>query len=64
MCIDKIGKSGYKAIVGIDDLSQGPQLRNNIINPRHMREGYGSRVCVCVCMYMSVTALAAIYLVY
>ena len=33
-----------------------------IINPRRMREGYGSRfVCVCVCL--SVTALAATYLV-
>ena len=54
MCIDKIGKSGYKAIVGIDDLSQGPQLHNSIINPRCMDEGYGSRmfvsVCVCMCL--------------
>ena len=34
-----------------------------IINPRRMREGYGSRfVCVCVCV--SVTELAATYLVY
>lgn len=52
MCIDKIGKSGYKAIVGIDDLSQGPQLHNNI--PWCMGEGYGSRmfvsVCVCMCL--------------
>ena len=38
-----------------------------VINPRRMREGYGSRsvcVCVCVCVCLSVTALAATYLVY
>ena len=35
----------------------------NIFNPRRMREGYGSRfVSVCVCV--SVTELAATYLVY
>ena len=37
-----------------------------LINPRRMREGYGSRfVCVCVCLSvcLSVTALAATYLV-
>ena len=37
-----------------------------IINPRRMRERYGSRfVCVCVCLSvcLSVTALAATYLV-
>ena len=38
------------------------------INPRRMREGYGSRfvcvcVCVCVSVCLSVTALAATYLV-
>ena len=35
------------------------------VNPRRMREGYGSRsVCVCVSVCLSVTALAATYLVY
>ena len=49
---------------------------SQLINPRHMREGYGSRyVCVCVCVCVSlcvcvtvclcvVTALAATYLIY
>ena len=40
----------------------------SLVNPRRMREGYGSRcvcVCVCVCLSvcLSVTALAATYLV-
>ena len=36
----------------------------SLINPRHMREGYGSRsVCVCVSVCLSVTAPAATYLV-
>ena len=42
-----------------------------VINPRRMREGYGSRsvcecvcVCVCVSVCVSVTALAATYLFY
>ena len=40
-----------------------------VVNPRRMREGYGSHsvclcVCVCVCVCLSVTALAATYLVY
>ena len=43
------------------------------INPRRMREGYGSRsvclcvcvcVCVCVSVCLSVTTLVATYLVY
>ena len=35
----------------------------HIINPRHMREGYGSHsVCPSICL--SVTALAATYLIY
>ena len=37
------------------------------INPRRMRESYGSLcVCVCVCLSvcLSVTALAASYLIY
>ena len=38
-------------------------LGNLVINPRRMREGYGSR-CVCLCVCVSVTALAATYLVY
>ena len=34
-----------------------------VVNPRHMREGYGSySVCVCVCM--SVTEIAATYHAY
>ena len=39
----------------------------SVVNPRRMREGYGSRsvcVCVCVSLCVSVTALAATYLVY
>ena len=39
---------------------------SELINPRRMREGYGSRfvcVCVCVSVCLSVTALAATYLV-
>ena len=36
---------------------------SQLVNPRRMREGYGSRfVCECVCV--SVTTLAATYLVY
>ena len=37
-----------------------------LIKPRHMREGYGNclGVCVCVSAYLSVIALAATYLVY
>ena len=38
-------------------------FRNCIINPRRMREGYGS-CSVCVCVSMSVTELPATYLVY
>ena len=37
-----------------------------IINPRRMREGYGSRsvcVCMCVSVCLSVTTLTATYLV-
>ena len=38
-------------------------MHSTLINPRRMREGYGSRfVSVCVCV--SVTTLAATYLVY
>ena len=34
----------------------------SLVNPRHMREGYGSySVCVCICV--SVTTLTATYLV-
>ena len=45
-----------------------PQLAKSVslfvyfINPRHMREGYGSSVCECVCV--SVTALAVTFLIY
>ena len=36
----------------------------NIVNPWYMREGYGSHsVCECVSVCVSVTALAATYLV-
>ena len=45
-------------------------LLGSLINPRSMREGYGSRsVCVCVCLsvclsvYLSVTAQTTTYLV-
>ena len=36
----------------------------DVINPRRMREGYGSRVCVSVCLCIVFPALAATYLVY
>ena len=41
----------------------GTPVLYKIINPRRMREGYGSR-SVCVSVRLSVTALAATYLVY
>ena len=34
-----------------------------LVNPRHIRKGYGSHlVCVCVCVCVSVTELAAAYM--
>ena len=43
---------------------------DDLVNPRRMREGYGSwfvcvcvYVCVCVCVYLSVTALTATYII-
>ena len=44
---------------GIPDLPANQARGFCSFNPRLMREGYGSRVCVCV----SVTALAATYLI-
>ena len=47
--------------------SPDPFTHTCIVNPRRMREGYGSHsvcLCVCVCVCLSVTALAATYLVY
>ena len=37
---------------------------HRVIKPRHMHEGYSSRVCVCLSDCVSVTALVATYLVY
>ena len=37
---------------------------HGVIKPRHMHEGYSSRVCVCLSDCVSVTALVATYLVY
>ena len=35
-----------------------------VINPRRMREAYGSWfVCVCACVYLSVTVLTATYII-
>jgi hypothetical protein len=44
-------------------LRKGSCVMQSLVNPRRMREGYGSRfVCLCVCV--SVTNLAATYLVH
>ena len=42
---------------------EGIEFLVEIINPRRMRGGYGSHR-VCVCVYLSVSALTAIYLVH
>ena len=56
------GGGGDKAILREEVRNVPCPFPANMINPRHMHEGYGSHsVCVCVCL--SVTTLTATYLV-